>query len=191
MAAWYIARNDELLIDMDRAFDVVRESTGATRFEMFFRRRLRDAERAGLLMVRKLVVEESFTPGNVHCYVQLQSPIKDLHRLIWQSWLGSDLYRSRTDMMRYANRHMYPSLLILPRKSMAWRDPDAECHCTDKHDTAELFENPEKGCKAWNKYRGPTPWECFGEPATDPDSGIIVTDIPFGKAVPLHLVRLI
>lgn len=190
MAAWYLSRRDELLIDIDRAFQPVHES-GHTRIEQFFRRRLRDAERAGLFMIRKVVLEPSYTDGNIHAFVSLHKPLNDLERLIWQSWLGSDLYRSRTDLMRYARRHMFPSLLIAPKRSMAWREPDAECLCERKHDTVELHEHPERACKTWMKYRGPTPWECFGEPATDPGDGEIAADLPFGEPVPLHMIRVI
>ncbi len=190
MAAWYIARSNEFLIDMDRAFQPMHES-GRTRFELFFRRRLRDAERAGLFMLRKVVVEPSYSDGNVHVFVELTKPMTDLERLIWQSWLGSDLYRSRTDLKRYQMKHMFPSLLIAPKASAAFREPDDVCDCDGKHETVDLYDNPDKACSAWHRYRGPTPWECFGEPASGAGEGFTASDVPFGVPVPLSIIRRI
>ena len=67
MAAWYLCQSNELLIDLDRALDPMHAS-GKTRMELFFRRRLRDAEKAGLLLIRKVVIEPSYTEGNCHAF---------------------------------------------------------------------------------------------------------------------------
>jgi hypothetical protein len=170
MAFWYLAHADELLLDVDGA-DVQLER-GGTRLEMFCRRRLRDGIVAGLLKVKCVTAAASYTPGHLHVCVTLHRPMPTMERLIWQSWLGSDLYRSRADLMRAHRGHAYPSLLIAPDRYPRLRDPDAVCSCAGKHPT--VLAEGVAACPVWAEYRGPSPWECFGAPSTRPDEGVRV-----------------
>lgn len=180
MSYWYVAHYNELLIDLD---DYMRPArNGCPYGEAFFRRRLRDAIINGKLDVQEVWLVESATVGHYHAIVRLNyfwpvesqdKPInlmnfesmEQLRNLIWQLQLGSDLYRAKSDLMRFALGIQCPSLLIMPKRiPNFYREPDAICSCVKKHITSEMMEIPkEKRCAIWNQFRGMTPWELFGK----------------------------
>ena len=156
MACWYLAHDDELLIDLDNATRPTK--SGGPWIEMFFRRRLRDAISDGKLDVIGVWLDRSSSPKHYHAAVRLRGAIPVFERLTWQLHLGSDLYRGRADLMRAARGFPAPSLLIRtdPFRDY-YREPDRVCSCTEKHDTA----NPP-ACDVWRELRGMSPWELFG-----------------------------
>lgn len=175
MSVWYIAQPNELLLDVDAyGAELTR---GGKKLEMFVRRRLRDAVLDKLLDVDHIWIEPSTSPGNAHVFVRLKTPVPLMHRMIWQSWVGSDLFRARADLMRAANGHRYPSLLILPKR-IGFRAPDDECACVGKHDINGVADRGE--CEVWGMYRGPSPFECFGRPRTKINEGSHPA-LPFGR----------
>lgn len=182
MAAWYIARANELLLDVDRAMAPTKAG-GPPRLDAFVRRRVRDAVLARKLDVKRLVVAPSYSPGNRHVLITMGRSMPMMERLIWQAWLGSDLYRARADLMRAAMGHLYPSLLVAPRIIPEWRAPNAICPCEGKH----AIDGSE--CKAWRRFRGPSPWECFGKPSTSVSEGWIA-DIGIGEMPQAMLMRV-
>ena len=164
MSVWYLAHNDELLIDLD---DYNRPSkSGCPWGEAFFRRRLRDAMAAGKLHVREVWLVNSTSEHHYHAIVRLngyQQGSTKISLLVWQLHLGSDLYRGRADLMRAAKGIPAPSLLILPEAIPGfYRLPDHTCSCTKKHITDEQAELGPGACPIWRKYRGYSPWELFG-----------------------------
>jgi hypothetical protein len=184
MSHWYLAHEDELLLDID---DYTRPTKdGAPWGEIFFRRRLRAATESGKLNVKGLYVAESSTRGHFQIAIRLERNCPLLERLCWQLHLGSDLYRGRADLMRAARGIAAPSLLIRPD---AWpslyRKADAVCSCTRKHVTSELSElNKSERCPIWQKYRGMSPWELFGPSSQEREKYI---PLPLGK-VPLDVI---
>lgn len=152
---WYIARPDELLIDLDRPCDRIQ---GWTRLEYLFEARLLAALRERKLAVKQVWKAPSIS-GNLHIAVLLAQEMPALERLVWQTWLGSDLLRGRADLMRLAQQHPYPSLLITTAR-IPWRPPDAICRCRHKHVTVR------SRCRVMARYRGPSPWALFGAPLT-------------------------
>lgn len=179
MAFWYLAHDDELLIDLDEYARPAK--SGGPWGEVFFRRRLRDAILGSKLPVIDAYLAESSSPHHFHAIVRLRYALPTFERLTWQLELGSDLYRGRADLMRAARGIDAPSLLI--RNSLfpdLYRPPDLECPCTEKHITSEYPE-----CFAWRKYRGLSPWELFGAPS---HSGAeYAVKLPRGR-VPLELI---
>lgn len=156
MAFWYIAHDDELLIDLDDASR--RTRTGGPWIEIFFRRRLRDAIAGGVLNVADVFLALSNTSKHYHAIVRLSAPMPTIERLTWQLHLGSDLYRGRADLMRAARGTEFPSLLIRSQPIPSfYRAPDFQCACVEKHVTSE---NPT--CDVWRRVRGASPWELFG-----------------------------
>src|SRR5258708_2258750 len=134
MAYWYIAREDELLLDLDTYMRPT--AKGAPWGEMFFRRRLRDAIANGKLEVTGVWLTQSYSKEHYQAVVKLHRTINQMARLVWQLHLGSDLYRGRADMMRAVRGYPSASLLILPSKIKDfYRKPDEECTCTEKHTT--------------------------------------------------------
>lgn len=179
MSYWYIARSDELLLDLD---DYMRPSkSGCPWGEAFFRRRLRSAILDDKLKVSEVYVLQSSSAGHYHAIVKLESPLPTIMRLVWQLHLGSDLYRGRADLMRHARGFTAPTLLIRPRPIAEnfYRDADAICTCTEKHVTSKIMALPvKKRCAVWMKYRGMSPWELFGRSGESSERFI---PLPIGK----------
>jgi len=178
MSYWMLAHSDELLIDLD---DFMRPAkSGGPWGEVFFRRRLREAMRAGKLAVREVWLVRSSSPHHFQIIVRLKKALPLMERLVWQLHLGSDLYRGRADLMRAAKGIKAPSLLILPEPIPGfYREPDRVCECVKKHVTAE---NP--ACAVWRELRGMSPWELFG-PSSQEKEGCVA--LPLGR-VPLELI---
>jgi hypothetical protein len=196
MSVWYVAHNDELLIDLDEYMRPTK--TGCPWGEAFFRRRLRDAMAAGKLKVEEVWLVNSTSEKHYHAIVRIEpswgkteyidtprwSPT-DVERLVWQLHLGSDLYRGRADLMRLARNVYGPSLLIRHEKiENFYREPDAICDCTGKHDTEKQHALGDDACPIWQHYRGMSPWELFG-PSRKLTERFVA--LPTGQ-VPLELI---
>jgi len=181
-AHWYLAHDDELLVDID-AYDRPTK-TGELWGEVFFRRRLRSAIASHKLHVRDVWLDESNTPGHFHGVVRLTEPMDRVQRLVWQMHLGSDLYRGRADLMRAARGIAAPSLLIRSRQFRTfYRPADRVCSCTQKHVTDELARG-ERVCDVWTELRGMSPWELFGESNRDAEKTV---SLPVGM-VPIEKI---
>lgn len=180
---WYLARRDELLIDLDEA---MRDTGNGPWVEIFFRRRLREAMLAGKLNVRDVYLTRSATNGHFQAVVRVIPPPGDkvgrwsFAKLTWQLYLGSDLYRARADIMRCAMGCPWPSLLILPDYIPDfYRDPDAICPCEEKHTS-------ETTCGVFLHYRGPEMVEMFGPKAKRGPEKMV--PLPLGH-IPLELIQ--
>lgn len=192
---WYVAHHDELLIDLDEYMRPTK--TGCPWGEAFFRRRLRDAMAAGKLDVEEVWLVNSTSEHHYHAIVRIEprwgkagtdtprwTP-EDMERLVWQLHLGSDLYRGRADLMRLARNVYGPSLLIRHEKIAGfYREPDAVCDCTKKHDTEQQCALGDLGCPIWQHYRGMSPWELFGPSRKQTERFVA---LPTGR-VPLELI---
>lgn len=181
MYYWYIARSTELLLDLDEYMRPTKRK--GPWGEFFFRRRVREAITSGVLNVREVYLTRSQTPGHFHAVIRLYRPMPQLKRLVWQLHLGSDLYRGRADLMRYACGIRFPSLLILPEPiPQFYRLWDTKCHCVRKHKTDEQEALGAKCCAVWRKYRGYSPWKLFGPSSKDAERMI---PLPLGR-VPME-----
>lgn len=171
MAVWYLAHDNELLIDLDDASRPAK--SGGTWLEIFFRRRLRNAIEDGKLPVSEVWLCPSTSERHYHAFVRLATAMTQLERLVWQLHLGSDLYRGRADLMRAARGFPAPSLLIRPEPIKDfYREPDRCCPCTTKHVTAEA-----PACEVWRELRGLSPWELFGKS----DPGLVERAVRLNK----------
>ena len=180
MALWYLAHEDELLIDLDDATRPTK--SGGPWIEMFFRRRLRDAIVSGKLDVAGVWLDRSSSPKHYHAAVRLAAPLSVFERLTWQLQLGSDLYRGRADLMRAARSIVGPSLLIRAEPIRDFdRAPDRECRCTEKHLTSAPPD-----CDVWRELRGMSPWELFGKSEMVPELAI---GLPRGRVPMAAIMR--
>lgn len=194
MAYWYIAKEDELLLDIDNYDKPV------PKFQIWgemFRQRLRDALRAHKIEVRTtkgevdIFIEESNTLKHYHVFIRLTEPMDLFKRMVWQLRLASDWKRAHADLMRAADGIEPASLLIRTDNLPGlWREPDEVCPCLEgKHETLKQVEliKAGKGCPVWERLRGATPWELFGPPAHDGRKLELPVDLPIGR-VPLELI---
>ena len=183
MAAWYLAHEDELLIDLDD-YDRPTKS-GESWGEVFFRRRLRSAIVSKKLKVKQVYLVRSSSNNHYHAIVRLEKPMPLIERLVWQMHLGSDLYRGRSDLMRAVRGIAAPSLIIQPTPIKGfYRKPDRICACKSKHRTEEQHAKGKRACPVWRELRGMSPWELFGEPTKCQEEPV---KLPTGR-VPLKLI---
>lgn len=175
MAVWYLAHEDELLIDLDEYMRPTK-SKGVWG-EEFFRKRLRDSIADNKLSVQDVFLVHSHSKDHYQAIIRLKTLMPLIERLVWQLHLGSDLYRGRCDLMRAARGVQAPSLLIRAERIHGfYRKPDRVCLCTEKHKTEEPPD-----CPIWRELRGMSPWELFGKPDKSPQHGV---KLPVGR-VPL------
>lgn len=130
MNNWYIARSNEILVDMDKP------STSLLHAE----KRLFGAYNSGALDVLRVEIHDSFTPNHIHVLITLKSPMPAFERVAWSLMFHSDIYRACTTIMRVSRGILAPDLLITPHKFE--RDPDCLCECPEKHDYKVMSNCP-------------------------------------------------
>lgn len=135
---WYVSRADELMLDLD-----------GSRESRFGPTRLRLEAACSIIVPEHLWVFRSGTPGHYHVIVQMAWPMPDIERFVWEMQLRGDLFRGRCNIMRALYGHRAPGLLIAPKRWEGFRDPDAECQCTGKHNIAVMAI-----CQAAQELRG-------------------------------------
>jgi len=121
---WYLARDNEILLDCDSAASL---SHAMLRLGRNIRQRF--------LGVRRVYVFRS-TPGQekFHVFVFLGKSMSANQRALWQLHLGSDRIRELYTLTRIERGLKSPNLLIakmdygIPR-----RTPDDTCECRGKH----------------------------------------------------------
>lgn len=126
MNLWYVGRNTEILVDMDKPGTSIPHAN----------RRIAGAIENHKLDVYKVEVHESFTPSHIHALITLNRPLSDIERIIWGIIFHSDIYRGMASLMRVINYAPSADLLVTPRGFI--RLPDYMCDCPSKH-TEEIM----------------------------------------------------
>lgn len=146
---WYVARDDELMMDLD----------GQTLLEIALKR-LNKPEYS--IPVRRIYVGPSTSKDHYHMAVQLAPDGKYplLWRLTLQLYLMDHVYRSVKNFTRALTEIPAPSLLISSHNwqitstlnsGTFWRAPDALCLCpVQRHKSHEAIWT----CPAHTKLRG-------------------------------------
>lgn len=125
---WYIARNDEIFVDLDH-----RAGNGNSRVTTA-RARLEGAIRAGKLAVNGAWLYASSTPCHYHLMVNTRECMSAAMRLFWEQRLCDDSFRSQMNLARLAILGQPWSILIAPEYRKDYhRAPDYACRCPDKH----------------------------------------------------------
>lgn len=165
---WYVAREDELMCDLD----------SRTLLEIALKRLERhsmDGDTCGEwkdsenLNVHSIFVSPSQNPEHYHMVIRLKKPMDTLYRLTWELYFMSHVYRSCKNFFRALEGVPAPSLLISPRQWHTeprlgiingeeekgvwtfWRKSDAICVCPkENHKNPELILE----CPAHKKLRG-------------------------------------
>lgn len=132
MIAWYVAKDDELLIDIDG-----RSGEPAKKLESF-RRRLRAAFLCKKLDVRSVWLFPSQTSKHFHAFVQLADNMRQVERIAWELRLGSDIYRTCANLLRHERIIQAASLFFASdtedeaiQGSGFYRVADHYCTCTE------------------------------------------------------------
>ena len=132
---WYVARNNELMVDCD----------GVQLLEIAQKRLARSG-----LPVDTSVIFPSQNESHFHLVIKLTEPMNAIERQVWQLFLMDHVYRSVNNLFRALNGTPSPCLLISPRYwDRFWRAPDAICHCEMKHKGPTL-----SGCEVGARLRG-------------------------------------
>jgi hypothetical protein len=151
---WYVARQDELLIDCD----------SETILQIALKRLQKPAPS---LPVHTLAVSDIFVAPSVgekhfHLAVRLKCGLPVVHRIAWQLYLMDDCYRTVHNLFRSQKKGRAPILLISPHNWLCsgvalnstkrfWRSSDAVCFCP-----LPRHKSPNKilECPAHLKLRG-------------------------------------
>ena len=152
---WYVARPDELLIDLDHRSAKLDKLANAGQ-------RLRGAIEDGSISVRDVWLYPSRTEKHYHLIIRLKYEISFTEREAWSIYLRSDIYRAVNNLMRGFSEISNPVLIIANHQ---WKDfyrmADAICGCRTKHDHATM-----KKCPAAKFIRGDfRTTEFFGHPS--------------------------
>lgn len=134
---WYVAREDELMIDLD----------GEVLLEIARKRLDRSP-----LEWRSAFVAGSSTDNHFHLVIRLKEEMPALQRQVWQLFLMDHTYRSVNNLFRAIAGVPAPSLLIAPQRwnlQKFWRPADAMCHCKSHKNSEKIFD-----CPAHQKLRG-------------------------------------
>jgi|SRR5690348_13733802 len=141
---WYVARYNELLLDMDCP----------EKSSEHFLRRLRGAIDYGRLKLLSIEMHHSRNEKHLHVLLTLDQNIPPMEKCAWEIVLHSDIYRTACNVMRAARRYPAPNILITPFPFS--REPDAICTCEKKH-SYEIMQT----CQAAIRLRGTTRVEGF------------------------------
>jgi len=131
---WYVARENELLIDCD----------SRTLLQIAMKRledtqRIREAEIP--LEVERTFVAPSNNPDHFHFAVLVKNKLSPIVQMTWQLFLMDDVNRSVHNLFRVVNLYKAPSLLISPHNWLTdnryetnsfWRSHDAVCQCDSR-----------------------------------------------------------
>jgi hypothetical protein len=135
---WYVARSNELLIDMDKP----------ERSCLHFLRRLGGALEYKKFALQRMEIHHSSSGSHLHILLTLENHFMcEVERVVWSIVLHSDIYRGCSTIMRLIHGVDAADLLITPFKFE--RQPDDVCECIGKHD-AETMKN----CPAGIRLRG-------------------------------------
>lgn len=160
---WYVARPNELFIDMDRYEQSIDH----------VRRRLTGAIECKSLSVRAVSLFPSVTKNHAHLIVVLDAPLLAYERYAWEMLLHSDIYRACSNILRESRGVPSPDVLICKGRYELYsyttnvveqtitRTPDAECDCLYKHNRATM-----EMCQAAIHLRGERRTDTFfGKPS--------------------------
>lgn len=167
MNYWYVARPNELFLDIDNAARSLKHA----------RARLQGAIECGKLRVNYVSIRESKTTNHIHCIVTLFDELPEIQREVWAVILHSDIYRGCASIMRSCFAVPNPDILIssfayfssdepYPFAAGTWnkRNANDSCSCNSKHNAATM-----QNCPAAIRLRGDfRNAGFFGKPSKNP-----------------------
>lgn len=157
---WYVARDNELFIDMDRYAESIHHAG----------RRLQGAIDGKYLDVREVYAYPSQTNNHAHIIIVLGENHKtkdkmhygEIQRYVWEMLFHGDIYRCASNIFRRVYSVGSPDILITRR--ILHRTPDFDCECQNKHSKLEVMKN----CPAATALRGiARTMQFFGKPSKE------------------------
>jgi hypothetical protein len=166
MNYWYVARPNELFLDIDNVSRSIKHA----------RARLQGAIECGRLDVQFIMQRPSKSKNHLHVIITLNEPyVLPVARAVWEIILHGDIYRGCCNVIReYANVPA-PDILISPFDHFGNTDysetikpqirmSDDKCDCEGKH-KASVMET----CPAAKRLRGEfRNVGFFGKPSKNP-----------------------
>jgi len=135
---WYSARDNEIFLDLDSHRAISRALSV-----------LRMAIVNGDMKVSGIWLYGTPTPGHAHMIIALKKDMDWMTRLSWSIWMGNDRLRVAYILER-ENRGLVHSDLLISKTQYEWREPDAQCGCTEKHKQPRVTSK----CPAMNALLG-------------------------------------
>jgi hypothetical protein len=167
MNYWYVARPNELFLDIDNVSKYINHA----------RSRLQGAIECKKLDVAYIMQRSSRNSQHMHVIISLNSLMDDIEASIWEVMLHGDIYRGCCSVMRGIRRVKSPRVLISPYNHFGTIDypPDGSveaivrmrddlCDCKSKHDMKTM-----ESCPAAKRLRGEfRAVGFFGKPSKNP-----------------------
>lgn len=171
MNYWYVARPNELFLDIDNASRSLKHAKA----------RLQGAIECGKLDVAYVMQRPSKSQDHIHAIVTLNEMDDKIlglpEQFVWEIILHGDLYRGCCTLMRYMNNIPAQSILISPFAYFSNDEPypfaagtwnkrhaNDSCSCNSKHNAATM-----QNCPAAIRLRGEfRNAGFFGKPSKNP-----------------------
>jgi hypothetical protein len=130
---WYVARPNEIFVDLDSPRAVTRA--------LSVLRRALNVKKNAKSPLNKLDIESVWlypteTEGHSHLIVVLKYELRVHYRLAWSLWMGTDQIRAAYVLERFRyffNSESSPVELFCARQEYGFRKPDTFCFCKEKH----------------------------------------------------------
>ncbi len=149
---WYVARDNELFVDMDRYKESIKH----------VKRRLQGAIDSNSLDVINASMFDSLSPNHRHLIITLRDMMPPYERFAWEMLFHGDIYRACANIMRQSRGIPAPDILITTK--MLHRAPDDTCECSHKHIRKIMLS-----CPAAMRLRGnQRAAQFFGKPSSQP-----------------------
>lgn len=162
MNYWYVARPNELFLDIDNVSRSIKHA----------RSRLQGAIECGKLNVSHVMQRPSKSKDHLHVIITLgnSKPKSITENAVWEIVLHGDIYRGCCTIMRVRRGMQAPSILISPWATFAdlhadnRRPADDKCECENKHNATAM-----ETCPAAIRLRGDNRNAgFFGKPSKNP-----------------------
>lgn len=162
MNYWYVARPNELFLDIDNVSRSIKHAKS----------RLQGAIECGKLDVAYVVQRPSKSKNHIHVIITLNKMMDDIESAVWEVILHSDIYRGCCNVMRGILRSKSPRILISPHGDFGWnqgeyfadRFPQGSCKCTGKH-SAKVMNTCPMAIHLRGEFRNVG---FFGKPSKNP-----------------------
>jgi hypothetical protein len=126
---WYIARGNEIFLDLDSPAKASRAIS-----------KLRRTLRRKMLPIKAVYFYRSLSRGKYHLIIILSRSMPAGARALWAVWLGSDVVRGLYTLERLRRGIKAADLLIVV-KPFEFRASDFKCRCPAKHKARRITDH--------------------------------------------------
>jgi len=127
---WYVARRNEIFLDLDSPAKASRAVA-----------KLRRTLRREMLPIQAVYFYRSLSKGKYHMILRLNRVMSAEERALWAMWLGSDIIRGLYTLERLRRGIRAADLLIVAYPYVEFRQRDYSCQCKGKHKPRRITDH--------------------------------------------------